>query len=534
MNNPSLPETNQALKLKKSLTVASLIMMGSVLVSRVMGLVREMVLARLLGTNAEMDAYVASFLIPEFLNHFLAGGFLSITFIPIFQRYLFQNQREKAWKVFSNLLTIGSAAFLALIVIAMVFADPIVGLLGQHISEGPVRALTVRLTRIIMPAQIMFYWGAFFMAVQYANHRFFLPALAPLFYNLGIIACGWLLFRWCGVAGFAWGVLVGAFLGNVAIQLPGALRVGMRFRLRFDLKDQDLVKYILLTLPLVVGLGMTFSNEVFFRFFGSFLGTGGLASVSYSLRTMLLMVGVFGQASGVASYPFLSSLAVEKKFGEMNRLLNGIVLKIGVYCIPPCVVMMALSHQVIGVLFQHGRFSAASTAATAPVLLMYLIGAFPFAASTIVMRNYYAMQNTLFPMIVSTVIALLSIPCYLVFSKVMGARGIALAASMMMTIQFSLLYCIWSERQGNREGVLTTAGTIAKIIVVSAVGGACCIAIKLLLMRLGLNPAYFLHNLLIGCASGIPALIIIFTALEALKISNTREIVKRIFSRVSA
>ena len=125
-----------------------------------MGLVREMVFSQLLGTNLEMDAYVASFIIPEFLNHFLAGGFLSITFIPIFQKYLYSGEREKSWKVFSNLISIGSCAFILIIIIACVFTNQIVGLLGHHISDGPQRDLTVRLARIIMPAQLFFYWGA--------------------------------------------------------------------------------------------------------------------------------------------------------------------------------------------------------------------------------------------------------------------------------------------------------------------------------------------------------------------------------------
>jgi putative peptidoglycan lipid II flippase len=534
MNENSSSSSFQTAKLKKSITIASLIMMGSVLLSRIMGMVREMVLAHLLGTNAEMDAYVASFIIPEFLNHFLAGGFLSITFIPIFQKYVLHGEREKAWRVFSNLLTVGSCVFIILIALAMALTDPLVGLLGHHISEGPRRELTVHLTRIIIPAQLMFYWGAFFMAVQYAQHRFFLPALSPLFYNLGIIVCGWLLFPWCGVSGFAWGVFVGAFVGNVAIQLPGAFLVGMRFRFRFDLKDKDLSRYIILTLPLIAGLSMTFSDEVFFRFFGSFLGSGGLASVNYSLRTMLLLVGVFGQASAVASYPYLSRLAVEKKFNEMNRLLNSIVLKIGVYCIPMCVVMMALSTQIIAVLFQHGRFTAASTVSTAPVLVMYLFGAFPFAASTIVMRNFYAMQNTLFPMLVSTVIALLSIPGYIIFSQEFGAKGIALAASIMMFIQFSLLYWTWSSFQDNLPGFYKTAIMIAKIVVISAAGGICCIGIKLFFMRHGLTGVNFFQNLLLCIGSSIPSLLFIFVVLEAAKISNSREIIKRIFTRVKA
>ena len=528
-----MTETNEAnsAQLKKSLTIASLIMMGSVLLSRIMGMAREMVLAHLLGTNVEMDAYVAAFIVPEFLNHFLAGGFLSITFIPIFQKYLFTGQREKSWKVFSNLITIGSVAFIVLIIFSMVFTNQIIGLLGHHISEGPQRELTVRLTRIIMPAQLLFYWGAFLMAVQYANHKFFLPALAPLFYNLGIIVCGWALYKYLGVAGFAWGVLAGAFVGNVAIQLPGALRIGMRFRPVFSITDPDFKSYVVLTLPLVVGLGMTFSNEVFFRFFGSFLGTGGLASINYSLRTMLPLVGVFGQASGVASYPFLSKLAAEKKFGEMNQLLNGIVIKIAVYLIPICFIMMALSERIIAVLFQHGRFSHASTLLASPVLVVYLIGAFPFAASTIVMRNYYAMQNTVFPMIVSTIIAILSIPCYWLLSKNLGAQGIALTSSIAMFFQFTSLYIIWSVKRGNMPDFLKTAALTAKIILISALGWAMCHGIAAFMHGLFAGRDRFIDNLIITGVAGLPSIVAVFLVLEALKISNTRIIILRLLKK---
>jgi putative peptidoglycan lipid II flippase len=263
------------------------------------------------------------------------------------------------------------------------------------------------------------------------------------------------------------------------------------------------------------------------------LGTGGLASINYSLRTMLPLVGVFGQASGVASYPFLSRLAIEKKFNEMNRLLNSIVTKIGIYLIPICGVMMVLSTQIIAVLFQHGRFTRASTIATAPVLVLYLIGAFPFAASTIVMRNYYAMQNTLFPMIISTLIALVSIPCYWLLSKGLGARGIALTASIAMFVQSLLLYWIWSFKHGNMPDFLKTAGVILKVSAISSLGGCMCYLIKWSLVNHGLHAAGFIQNLLLIIVSGIPSIILIFFALEVSGISNTRVIIQRLLKRTA-
>jgi putative peptidoglycan lipid II flippase len=523
----TLQKPSSAPDLKRSIAIASVIMMTSVLLSRIMGLVRETVLSGYCGTSTEMNAYVASFIIPELLNHFLAGGYLSITFIPIFQKYLVSGEREKSWRVFSNLLTAGTIVLAVLVVLCIVFTRQIIGLMGHGVPLD----LTVRLTRIIMPAQLLFYWGAFLLAVQYANNRFFLPALLPLCYNGGIILGGIILYPVIGIEGFAWGVLIGSLVGNVFVQLPGALRVGMRYRFVLDVKDKDLYTYVMVTIPLIIGAGMTFSNEIFFRYFGSFLKGGALASINYSLRTMMIFVGVFGQAAGVASYPFLTRLAVERKFGDMNNLLNGITRKIAALLIPCCGVMIPLSAQVIAVLFQHGRFDAASTAATAPVLAMYLAGAFPFAASTIVMRSFYAEQKMIFPMVTSTAIALASIPCFLWLSTLLGAMGIALASSVAMTVQFFVLYWTWENRHSFRADFVATLVVFGKVLCIGAVAGALCLAVKMLLVpHIGTHS--FVQNLLLAAGAGVPALAAAAVALHFGKVVDVRELALRFAKRV--
>ncbi len=485
-----------------------------------MGLVREQVLAGYEGIGPGMNAYVASFLIPEFLNHLLAGGFLSITFIPIFQKYLITKEDEKSWRVFSNLLTTGSIALGVLIVLCMVFTRQIVGLLGH----GAPPELTIRLTRIIMPAQLLFYWGAFLMAIQYANNRFFLPAMLPLCYNGGIILGGVLLHRFIGVEGFAWGVLFGAFIGNVVIQLPGAIKVGMRFKPVVDVKDPDLKQYIFLTLPLILGLGMTFSNEVFFRFFGSFLGSGALASINYSLRTMMILVAVFGQAAGVASYPFLSRLAAEMKFDEMNAMLNSITKKIATILIPCCCVMIPLAPQIIAILYQRGHFNAQSTAATAPILMIYLLGAFPFAASTIVMRSYYAQKKMMFPMIISTIIAVASIPLYIGLGSWLGSSGIALASIIGMTAQFCILYFMWEKRHNHIADAIKTALFILKITGVSLLGFGISYGLRWYFTNHHLL-AGFVHIVIGTVLCGIPSLLVVGICLHFFRIVNLKTLV---------
>jgi putative peptidoglycan lipid II flippase len=363
-------KTQSRAAVNRSVSIAAVIMMGSVLLSRLAGTLREITLANLGGAGSEMDAYVAAFLIPELLNHFLAGGFLSVTFIPIFQKYLAADDNEGAWRTFSNMITVGSAAFALFLPAAVVFAPRILSLTGFGSQNTETFALTARLTRIILPAQIFFYWGAFLMAVQYARQKFFIPALAPLCYNIGIIAGGIFLSPSLGIEGFAWGVLGGAFVGNVAVQLPGALKAGMRYKFRFAPADPEFIRYVKITVPLVAGLGMSFSNEIFFRYFASFLENGAVAAANYALRTMMILVGVFGQASGVAFYPYLTKLAAEKAYVRMSGLLNDMISKIALYLLPLTGIMMVLAPQIVMILYEHGKFTRESTHETAPILVM--------------------------------------------------------------------------------------------------------------------------------------------------------------------
>lgn len=515
----------------RTISIATVIMMSSVFLSRITGMLREVTLAYVGGTSNEMDAYVAAFLIPELLNHFLAGGFLSVTFIPIFQKYLVKNDHEGAWKTFSNMITIGTGAFLVLLPLSILFAPYILSLTGFESQNSETFALTVRLTRIILPAQLFFYWGAFLMAVQYANQKFLLPALSPLCYNIGIILGGLLLGPHLGIEGFAWGVLGGAVIGNVLVQLPGALRSGMKYKFRFQPRDGEFIQYIKITIPLIAGLGMTFSNEIFFRYFASFLEEGAIASANYALRTMMILVGVFGQASGVAFYPYLSKLAAEQAFGKMTAILNNMINKIALYLLPLSAIMMVLSYQIITILYEHGQFSQKSTRETAPVLTMYLLGAFANSVSILVARPFYALQKTLLPMAVSTSVSLISIPFYYLLSKSLGPKGLGLAASIAMTLQFLILYTIWCSRYGGFSAAKKEVGTLVKITAVALTGALICYGIQFFLKDVHFTEIRRLHALMTCVAASLPSLAVVFVLYEILGLQKFKDSVQGMLRR---
>ena len=233
-------ETPPTQSIYKKVGIASLIMMVSIFLSRVIGLIREMVIAYVGGASASVDAYQVAFVIPDILNHVLASGFLAITFIPIFTGYLTQNDEKEGWRVFSLILTCFGSLLAVMVVIAVVFAPQLMSLVG--FKDPATLQRSIRMTRIIIPAQFFFFCGGLFTAVQYAKEKFLIPALAPLIYNIGIISGGLILGPWLGIEGFAWGVLAGAIAGNFVIQIFGAGRVGMAFRPQFNFNHPDLRK----------------------------------------------------------------------------------------------------------------------------------------------------------------------------------------------------------------------------------------------------------------------------------------------------
>jgi len=434
--------------LQKRVGVASVIMMSSVLLSRFIGLGREMVIAYSGGASGAVDAYQLSFFIPEVLNHIVASGFLSVTFIPIFSTYLASDNESEGWRVFSIIFTVIGGILVIFILVSILFTSELVDLVARGRPDSEFREQVIRMTRIIIPGQFFFFTGGLLMAVQFAKGKFAIPALAPIFYNIGIIFCGAFLGPQIGMEGFSWGVLAGAFVGNFALQWWGARRVGMTFKPIFNLTHPDLRKYIYLTVPLMAGLTMMFSMEIFIRFFGTYLEPGSVAGLNYGRTILLIPVGLFGQAVGVASYPFMARLIAENKMQEMNNLLNG-ALRYLALAIPVSVLFMVTRYEIVQILFERGRFDADATTMTAHILVFLLPGAFALSAYTIVVRGYYASQNTWFPAIFGTITVLFSLPVYWYGMQMMGAGGIGLAISLSSIIQVGTLYALWNHRSRN-------------------------------------------------------------------------------------
>jgi putative peptidoglycan lipid II flippase len=242
------------------------------------------------------------------------------------------------------------------------------------------------------------------------------------------------------------------------------------------------------------------------------------------------LVAFFGQALGVASYPFMARLVAENKLAEMNQLLNDTLRYLSLV-IPFSVLIMVLRNEVILMLFQRGKFDAAATGQASVVLIFFLIGAFAFAANTIVPRGYYAMQDTLFPAIYATIAVIFSIPLYLAGLNILGARGIALAVSLSAIFQVYLLYVFWNRRTKNK-GSRAVYVTYLKMFFLSALLGIFMAGFKLKVLG-GIDSATFTGSLVVAVITGIVFMGVLFLGGYLLKIKEIKEVIHRVRAKLT-
>lgn len=412
----------------------------SVLLSRVLGFFREWAIAHQVGSNALTDAYYAAFTIPDVLNYLLAGGSLSITFLPVFLEYHAANREDEAWCVFSIVLSVLSVLLLVFVIVAEIFASPLTHWIAPGFQPEQ-HALVTRLTRIMLPAQAFFVLGGVLSAVQYARQRFVIPSLAPLIYNGMIIAFGVLFAKRLGIEAFSWGVLAGSFLGNFLIQVYGASRLDARFRFVIDLKHPGFRRFLRLSVPIMVGFSLIFIDDWAIRWFGSFLIPASITWLNYGKVLMRVVVAIFGQAAGVASFPLLAKSAAEKKWEELNTGIEDALLHVILAMTPVSILMAILSRQIVYILFSHTRLTLHDMEQTAIALIIFLAGAIAWGIQSIVGRGFYALGDTLTPTLIGTGIALASLPLYWQLGKHFEFAGLA-AASSLGVFAYTAVLCV--------------------------------------------------------------------------------------------
>ena len=401
---------------------AALLLAGSVLLSRVLGFVREMVLADRQGVGPATDAFSAAFQIPDILNYLLAGGALAIAFTPLYLKKLKEEGEGSGAALFHSVL--GSLGLLTTGATALLWwAAPAAVDLQFPDFDPETRRLTVRLTRIVLPAQIFFVMGGIVRAVLMAHGRFAAQAAAPLLYNAGIIVGG-LLGE--GIEGFAWGALAGAFAGAFVIPF-WQIRAVTPVALRIAPWDPAFRQYFVLALPLMIGLSLTTVDEWYERWFGQAIGVGVLASLAYARRLMMAPVAVVGQAVATAALPSLAALHAEGRHGELDALLmrtlratlSGAVLLGGAFSV--------LALPLVRVLYERGAFSSEDSLRVAALLTILALAVPGWVIQQVAVRAFFARGEMWPPMVLGTGLAVAALPLYAALAERWGAPGLAAA-----------------------------------------------------------------------------------------------------------
>ncbi len=454
------PSQKQAATL--GMTAAAVLLAGSVLLSRMLGFVREAVLAYRVGVGPEADAYAAAFQIPDLLNYLLAGGALSIAFVPLYTRARARDGEDAAARLLATVLgTLGVVAVLATVVL-WAFAGPLTAFAFPRFDPER-HALTVRLTRIVLPAQIFFVVGGIVRAALMAHGRFGAQAAAPLVYNAMIIAGGLFLAPVLGVEGFAWGALAGAVLGPFAWAVWDA-RGRVRLGVRVAPGDRTFLGYLLVAAPLMLGVTLLTVDEWYDRIFGGLLETGTIAQLRYGRQLMLVPVAVVGQAIATAALPTLARLWEEGRHAELGETVLG-TLRAGVTLAVLCgAAMLALAEPAVTVVYVRGAFTPADAGPVAGVLALFCLAVPGWVTQQIAVRPFYARGDTWRPMLLGTGVALAAIPLYLALGPRFGAAGLAAAGALAISAN-ALLTLLLARRLHGAPALGPLASTVARVMV---------------------------------------------------------------------
>jgi putative peptidoglycan lipid II flippase len=419
---------------------ATFLLMTTILASRVIGYLREMYIAYAFGAGSQVDAYVAAFTLPDWLNYMVAGGTASITFIAIYTRFAAEKREHEAQKTFSIIITVMTTVLLIGIAFAEIFTTQFARWMFHGFTPEQIR-LCVFLTRILLPAQIFFYVGGIVSAVLLSKRLFLFPAFGPVLYNVFIILAGIAFGRRLGIASLAYGALVGSIIGPFLINAMGAAKVGTGYRPSFEIKNKAFREWVRMSVPLMLGVSLVTADDWILRYFAS-SGVGDIARLNYAKRLFAVPIAVLGQATGQASLPFFAKLFGEKRTAEFSATVSTSVYRVSAASFLASAWMMAAALPIIDLVYRRGRFTFGNAETTAIYFFWFSLSLAFWAAQALYARAFYATGDTLTPMIAASALTLASLPIYSALFHTFSVTGLAIASDvgiMTNTIAVAIL-----------------------------------------------------------------------------------------------
>lgn len=444
----------------RTLGVAAFLISLSYFLSRILGLVRDRLLASNFGIGAQTDAYTAAFRIPDLLFTILVSGAFAVAFIPVFVGFLERDREDDGWRVASKMLNLIGLATLGLGVLAFIFAGPLVKVIAPGFDQYR-HDLTVNLTRIMLVTPFLFGISSVFGAIQQSFNRFVLFALSSVFYNLGIIFGILVIAKFVPIPiyGVAWGVVAGTAVQAV-VQWLGVFGLGFKYSFDFSFRDASVGRIIKLMIPRSLDLAIDQFNWIIETAIGSRLIAGSLTSYYYANNLKNVPLGIFGGAIATAAFP---SLIRASKSDDKSKLPRAIVKNsrlILFLVVPSAAIAIVMRGYIVRLLFGFGDQVTADA-------LGWLAGSI-IAQSLffLIARVFYALEDTVTPLVTSLSSIVINVMFSLLLSQKYGVSGLAMALSIAGIYELIILLALLHRKIGN-YGVGSIAMMAVKTIVAS-------------------------------------------------------------------
>ena len=446
-----MPEPRQVSTAKSAAKI-----MAAIFGSRILGLLREVVLSAIFGASRELDALKVAFRIPNLLRDLFGEGALSSAFVPTFSKTLTTDGKEAAFRLANLVFNVLVIVLSVICLIGILFSDFIVGVIAHDfVNTSGKLELTSQLTQIMFPFILFAALAALYMGLLNSLGSFGLPASASMAFNIVSIAAGAGVAWWLDpsftdkakcVHGFAVGVLLGG-IAQWAVQIPRARKYGLRFMWIFDLKDSGLRKILTLMAPATIGVAAVQINVLVITYFAASFGDGAVTWLDNAFRLMQLPIGMFGVAISMVTLPAVSRAAARANIGEFKQNLQEGLRYMLFLAVPAAVGLVLLASPIIAALFQRGNYTAADTGQTAVLLQFYSIGLIGYSAVKVLSPAFYALDKVKFPVLVSVSGIVLNIVLNYLFIRMfkLGLYSLPLSVSIVAVIN-SLQLWFWLRR----------------------------------------------------------------------------------------
>lgn len=510
------------MKITTTITGGAIIIAAASVISRLLGLVRDRLLASTFGAGDILDAYYAAFKLPDLIFNILVLGALSSAFIPIFVRYLSKEQesgtQKETWYLANALLNILMVGLVVLGGLFFIFANKLVPLIAPGFDPARI-AMTVQLTRIMLVAIVFFAASNVATGILTSFKRYLNFAFAPVMYNVGIIFGILVLTSQYGIYGVAYGVVIGSVI-HLLIQLPTVFKLGYRYKLVFDFTHEGVRKVGRLMIPRTFGLAVTQIDQLVSVIIGSTLAVGSVAVFNLATNLQSFPISVFGVSLAVAAFPVFSEAFARNDTKSFVEHFSKGFRRVLFLIIPASVLILLLRAQIVRVVLGSGNFGWEDTILTAQTLGFFSLSLFAQALIPMLARSFYALEDTKTPVKVGLVAVAVNVVLGLTLSRVYGVIGLGLAFSVASVVNMLLLLVMLRKRVGDLDDTRIANSTL-KILFMSSVMGLVVWGMKYFL-AIGVDMTTFVGILIQGVGAGVVGIIVYLVLSVIMKCDEVR------------